>query len=87
MAIKKTASNTKKKAVSKTKRPAAKKPVAKKPAAKKAVKPAAKKKQGIKKGTIFSCEVCGLIVSVDEVCGCVETCDILCCSEQMTKKK
>jgi hypothetical protein len=82
MAIKKTASNTKKKAVSKTKKPAAKKATAKK-----AVKPSAKKKQGIKKGTKFSCEVCGLIISVDEVCGCVETCDILCCSEQMTKKK
>ncbi|MDQ7787623.1 MAG: hypothetical protein RDU01_08435 [Thermodesulfovibrionales bacterium] len=82
MAIKKTASNTKKKAVSKTKKPAAKKPATKKP-----VKPLAKKKQGIKKGTKFSCEVCGLIISVDEVCGCVETCDILCCSEQMTKKK
>ncbi|MCG2720528.1 MAG: hypothetical protein L6290_00720 [Thermodesulfovibrionales bacterium] len=82
MAIKKTASKPKKKTVSKTKKPAAKKATAKK-----AVKPSAKKKQGLKKGTKFSCEVCGLIISVDEVCGCVETCDILCCSEQMTKKK
>jgi hypothetical protein len=59
----------------------------KKTPAKKSVKPAAKKKQGMKKGTKYACAVCGLIVSVDEVCGCVETCDIICCGEQMKKKK
>jgi hypothetical protein len=59
----------------------------KKTPAKKSVKPAAKKKQGMKKGTKYACTVCGLIVSVDEVCGCVETCDIICCGEQMKKKK
>ncbi|MFZ5907818.1 MAG: hypothetical protein ACOYVJ_10530 [Nitrospirota bacterium] len=59
-----------------------KKPVSKKPAGTRT-----QRKAGIRKGTKFSCEICGLIVSVDEVCGCIETCDIICCGEQMTRKK
>jgi len=35
----------------------------------------------------YICEVCGLVVSVDETCGCVETCDIICCGQQMKPKK
>ena len=35
----------------------------------------------------YICEVCGLAVSVDNVCGCVDTCDIICCGEQMKAKK
>ncbi|MCM8801286.1 MAG: hypothetical protein NC912_04680 [Candidatus Omnitrophica bacterium] len=35
----------------------------------------------------YVCEVCGLIVSVDETCGCVDTCDIICCGQQMKEKK
>lgn len=46
-----------------------------------------KQKKGIKKGSKYSCEVCGLVVSVDEVCGCVEACDIICCGKQMKAKK
>jgi len=34
----------------------------------------------------YSCEVCGLAVSVDNICGCVDTCDIICCGQQMKKK-
>lgn len=34
----------------------------------------------------YSCEVCGMAVTVDNVCGCVDTCDIVCCGQQMKKK-
>jgi len=44
-------------------------------------------KRGVKKGDAYKCTVCGLVVSVDEVCGCVETCDILCCEKPMKPKK
>jgi len=35
----------------------------------------------------YTCEVCGLVISVDEICGCVDTCDIICCGKQMKVKK
>jgi rubrerythrin len=54
-----------------------------KPAAKKAAGPARGSKKKVKAGERYSCEVCGLVVSVDEVCGCVDACDIICCGEQM----
>jgi hypothetical protein len=41
----------------------------------------------VKEGDRYECTVCGLVVSVDEVCGCVETCDIICCGKQMKKKR
>ncbi len=63
---------------------------ARKPTAPKTAKTAAKLakragtgKEKAKAGEQYSCEVCGLVVSVDEACGCVETCDIVCCGEQM----
>jgi hypothetical protein len=58
---------------------AEKNPVSKKSTAKK--KPV--------KGQQYECAVCGLTVNVDEDCGCVDTCDIICCGEPMkeTKKK
>jgi len=40
-----------------------------------------------KAGDSYVCEVCGLAVTVDEVCGCVEACDILCCETPMKKKR
>ena len=43
-------------------------------------KTAAKK---MAKGQTYSCDVCGLVVTVDEVCGCVDVCDIVCCGEPM----
>lgn len=55
----------------------AKKPVIRKVPAKKAVS----------KGQSYECEVCGLAVTVDEDCGCIETCDILCCGQPMKEKK
>jgi len=66
-------------------------------AVKKAVKKAAKKpvkklmrrgtKSAVKKGAAYSCSVCGLAVTVDEVCGCIDACDIICCEKQMKPKR
>ena len=47
-------------------------------------KVAAKRKTA--KGESYACEVCGLVVSVDEVCGCVDVCDIICCGKPMKEK-
>ncbi len=51
----------------------------------KAKKKTAKPK--IKKGAKYQCSVCGIAVRVDEVCGCVDVCDIICCGKQMKPKK
>jgi hypothetical protein len=50
-------------------------------------KSTATKKNAMKKGSKFACRTCGLVVSVDEVCGCVEACDIVCCGAPMKPKK
>lgn len=47
----------------------------------------AKKKAAKTRKPRYSCEVCGLVVTVDDVCGCVDTCDIVCCGQQMKSKK
>jgi hypothetical protein len=39
-----------------------------------------------KTGPRYTCQACGLVVSVDEACGCTDICDIICCGEQMKKK-
>jgi hypothetical protein len=44
-------------------------------------------KKGITKGDVYQCSVCGLAVTVDEVCGCADACDIICCKKQMKPKK
>jgi hypothetical protein len=44
-------------------------------------------KPKIKKGDKYQCSVCGIAVSIDEVCGCVDVCDIMCCGKQMKPKK
>jgi len=75
---------------------AAAKPVAKTAAA--AAKPAAKttkapsktakaKTAKARRGEKLYCEACGLVVTVDETCGCVEVCDIVCCGENMQPRK
>jgi len=73
------------KAPSKGKEAVAKAPPKKaaKPAAAKATKPAKISKKKVRSGDRYSCEACGLVVSVDEVCGCVDACDIICCGQQM----
>jgi len=55
--------------------------------AKKAAAPARKATAAkTNKGDYLVCDVCGFAVVVDEICGCVETHEILCCSEPMKKK-
>ncbi|MBI4335357.1 MAG: hypothetical protein HY589_01735 [Candidatus Omnitrophica bacterium] len=49
-------------------------------------KNAAKKKTVKARKPRYSCKVCGLVVSVDNICGCVDACDIICCGEEMKKK-
>jgi rubrerythrin len=41
----------------------------------------------VAKGDSYVCEVCGLAVTVDEACGCVDVCDIICCGQPMKPKK
>ena len=52
---------------------------------KKVVKKVSKKT--VKKGDVYKCVVCGLSVVVDDVCGCMDVCDIVCCEKQMKPKK
>ncbi len=56
------------------------------PAKKRPAKEAAAR-GGTKVGDVYTCEVCGLGVTVDEVCGCVDTCDIICCETPMKRKR
>lgn len=64
-----------------------------KKAVKKTVKAIVKKsvkrgmKKEVKKGDVYKCGVCGIAVSVDENCGCVDTCNIICCEKPMKLKK
>ena len=67
-----------------TKKAAAK---TKKTVAKRAAGKVSKKTKGIKKGDKYACSVCGMVVSVDKVCGCVDVCDLICCGKQMKSKK
>jgi hypothetical protein len=39
------------------------------------------------KGDSYVCGVCGLLVTVDETCGCADVCDIICCGKPMKVKK
>lgn len=39
------------------------------------------------RGDRYACEACGLVVSVDEECGCAEAHNIMCCGEEMEVKK
>lgn len=41
----------------------------------------------MKKGSKYQCGVCGVAVTVDEVCGCVEEHDFICCDKPMRPKK
>jgi len=58
-------------------------------AQKKVTKKISKKgvKKDVKKGDVYQCGVCGLAVTVDKVCGCIDACDIICCEKQMKPKK
>ncbi len=54
---------------------------------KKKTRKSPQKKKELKAGSRYKCSVCGLAVTVDEVCGCVDYCDIICCGEQMKPAK
>jgi hypothetical protein len=90
-AKKKTAAKTAaKKAATKTvaKKAAPGKTVAKKTAAKKAApRKTAGKKAAMKEGSRYVCGVCGLAVTVDTACGCVETAHLICCEKPMKPRK
>jgi hypothetical protein len=51
-----------------------------------AKKQAPKKNKKFAKGDSYVCEVCGLAVTVDTACGCVETSEIICCGQAMKSK-
>jgi hypothetical protein len=50
------------------------------------IKKEAKVMAKVKKGDALNCEVCGLVVVVDEACGCAAA-EILCCEQPMVKGK
>ena len=80
MAVKKAET---KKAAPKKAAPAKKATAAKKTTA--AAKTTTRKKK-VQAGSGYECRVCGLVVSVVDECGCVETCDLICCEESMKPK-
>ncbi|HSW64933.1 MAG TPA: hypothetical protein VLH56_16725 [Dissulfurispiraceae bacterium] len=87
MATKKTAAPAKAvKAAAPKKTVPAKKCATKKCAPKSAVKTAPKATAKMK-GSKYSCVSCGLIVTIDKVCGCVDMCEILCCGAPMKSSK
>ena len=49
-----------------------------------AKKPRASRK--IAEGDNYVCDVCGLSVIVEDVCGCEEVHEIVCCEQPMTKR-
>ena len=52
-----------------------------------AEKKATSRKKRVSKGESYACEVCGLVVTVDEACGCADICDIVCCGQPMKETK
>ncbi len=48
-------------------------------------KPAARLKSRV--GNRYQCGVCGMAVTVDEDCGCMEVHEIVCCGTPMKKKR
>jgi|WetSurMetagenome_2_1015567.scaffolds.fasta_scaffold04413_9 hypothetical protein len=38
-----------------------------------------------KEGDLYICEECGMVVAVEDPCGC-STCELICCDAPMTKK-
>jgi len=62
-------------------------PVKKAATTKKAVAKKAPVKKVSRSGQNLVCGVCGLSVTVDEDCGCIEAHDIICCGKPMKEKK
>ncbi len=55
-------------------------------ATKKTAKESGGKKAAVTKGSKYVCSECGMVVTVDKVCGCVDVCDLICCGKQMETK-
>ncbi len=55
-----------------------------KKAGKKAIK-SSKNKRSI--GDKYSCATCGLVITIDQNCDCVEDCYVVCCGEAMQSGK
>ena len=70
-----------------TKKTATKKATVKTAANKTAAKKTATKTAGMKKGSKYTCGVCGLAVTVDTACGCGEAAHIICCEKPMKMKR
>ena len=89
MAVKEKKAVAAKKAGSKARAVATRKVAAKKPVAtkKKAVAKKSRSRSVTSRGDLYMCQECGLVVTVDEMCDCVDVCDIICCGEPMTFKK
>jgi hypothetical protein len=49
--------------------------------------PGKKSGKKAKKGQKYVCHLCGLTVTVDNECGCVDACDIVCCGKEMSPKR
>jgi hypothetical protein len=54
---------------------------------KKKAKKAIKKPVKAKKAKKLACRACGLVVSVDTDCGCLDAHELICCGETMKVKK
>jgi hypothetical protein len=39
------------------------------------------------KGESYACQSCGLVVTVNEACGCVDACEIMCCDMPMKRTR
>lgn len=53
---------------------------------KKTAKRCSKTVKSSKKGK-YECKACGLLVTVENECGCSDGCGIICCGENMKLKK
>lgn len=45
-----------------------------------------KKKKNVEKKRQMVCKECGLIITVENECECMDSCDVICCGEQMKTK-
>ncbi|MEI6530914.1 MAG: hypothetical protein WCN99_05430, partial [bacterium] len=44
-------------------------------------------KKGVAKGSKYTCKAYGLVIVVDQVCGCSDVCDLVCCEQVMVPAK
>ncbi len=65
---------------------AVKKAPVKKSASKAVAKKAPARVARAKRGDGYECAVCGLAVTIDEACDCIDVCDIICCGKPMKAK-